>query len=134
MDSSPTPATHQRRPAHRWLAAVIGVIAMAACEASGVPPGSTVTATRDRQGGTVTVQRGGELDAQRPAHATWEEAAVAEAMRLSPALVAPVAERVRFGAPVSFERVQVTAPGYCHVFGGLHDDHHGWQANDLGPC
>ncbi len=33
-----------------------------------------------------------------------------------------------------FERVRVTGVGYCHVFGGLYDRCHGWQANDFGPC
>lgn len=82
----------------------------------------------------MSVQHGGQLDMNHPAHDTWEEAALAEATRLTPALVNPVAKKVQYGNPVVFERVRVTGVGYCHVFGGLHDSRHGWQANDLGSC
>lgn len=79
----------------------------------------------------MIVERGGQLDGDRPVRATWERAAIAEAKRLARGLASPVAARVRMG---SVERVRVTAPGYCHLFGGLYDKRVGWQANDLGEC
>jgi hypothetical protein len=95
-------------------AVVLVLLALAACG------GDDRTATLD-------------LDPARPAFATWEEAALAEAGRLHPGLSSPEAARVEV-APLS-ERIRVSdADGYCRLFGGKFRAGEGWQANDLGAC
>lgn len=83
--------------------------------------------------GTTSRSATSGFDPERAVADSWEEAAVAEAERLSPGLSNPRAERVDV-TPMD-ERVRVEADGdYCHIFGGKFDSRIGWQANDLGTC
>lgn len=100
------------------------------CTAAAVPDVAGLAVDGSGHAGTV---RSAELDDVRPVRGTWERAAVAEARRLVPGLSGASAHRVRFGGRAAIVRVRVTAPGYCHIFGGQSAQGQ-WQANDLGEC
>ena len=74
--------------------------------------------------------------AEGQTYPTWKAAAVAEAIRLNPALRHPEADRVHVRG--SGPRMRVRGDGgYCHLFGGLNvlrGDGRRWVANDITEC